>query len=195
LSEKIKDQKESVRSEAKRVRDVLSLDADEYDRFEELFYKTIPLDQKSVVGAYWPKGREFDVRMLIDDMLKKNHVVALPVMEDDSRVLKFIRCSADMELKAGKYGIMQPEINEDTEYLEPDIFIVPMLAFDRQGNRMGYGGGYYDSTLEHYAEQKDILCVGVAYAQQACLFNLPIEEHDRQMDYIITQQDAFEFKE
>ena len=195
MSEKIRQEKEVIRSEAKRMRKVLSLDADEYDKFSELFFKAVPLKKASVVAAYWPKGREFDVRMLIEDLLKQDYCVALPFMEEGSRILKFIKCAQDMELKAGPFGIMQPKQEEGTQYLSPDVFIVPMLAFDRQGHRMGYGGGYYDSTLEFYADQRDILCVGVAYAQQACLFNLPVETHDRQMDYIITQQDAFDFKE
>lgn len=195
MSETIHEEKETIRNEAKRVRASLSLDADEYEKFSELFLKTVSFKKGDIIGAYWPKGREFDVRFLLEELLGQVPKVALPVMVKGSKVLKFVQWDEKTTLVQGAYGIMQPEIGDDTVYLEPDIFIVPMLAFDRQGNRMGYGGGYYDSTLEYYAQDKDILCVGVAYAKQACLFNLPVEEHDRKMDYIITQQDVLGFKE
>ena len=195
MSKTIQEQKETIRSEAKRVRASLSLDADDYDKFSELFFKSVSLKKGDVIAGYWPKGREFDVRFLLEELLGKGYKVVLPVMEEEERILKFVQWDEKTSFVKGVYGIMQPEIGENTVYLDPDVFIVPMLAFDRQGHRMGYGGGYYDSTLEFYARQKDILCVGVAYAQQACLFNLPVEAHDRPMDYIITQQDAFDFKE
>ena len=71
---------------------------------------------------------------------------------------------------------------------------MPMLAFDRPGNRLGHGGGYYDTTLRALREKKKITAVGVAYAQQAVLFSLPVEDHDEKLDWIITEQNTHRFE-
>jgi 5-formyltetrahydrofolate cyclo-ligase len=112
------------------------------------------------------------------------------VVKEDTKILSFAKWEEGMPLKKSPFGVMQPEVNDNTEWLDPDILIIPMLAFDRQGYRIGYGGGYYDATIKHLRTKKDVIAVGVAYAQQAVLFNLPVEPHDEKMDWIITTQDA-----
>ena len=67
---------------------------------------------------------------------------------------------------------------------------MPLLAFDRRGHRLGYGEGYYDATLADLRARKKVIAVGLAYAQQAILFNLPAEDHDQPLDWIITPQIA-----
>jgi 5-formyltetrahydrofolate cyclo-ligase len=193
MDDEIKARKEMLRAEALRARGLLSLTPQEYKEFSALFFREISLPDDAVVAAYWPKDREFDVRPLIDDILERGYKVALPVTAKGSKVLQFARWHEDIDLEVGQYGINHPVLDADTEFLEPDVFLVPMLAFDRRGGRLGYGGGYYDSTLARYKAQKQILVVGVAYAQQACLFNLPVEEHDIKMDRVITQQQAYAF--
>ena len=78
---------------------------------------------------------------------------------------------------------MEPE---GEQALEPDIFIVPMLSFDRRGYRLGQGGGYYDATLSAYRKKKSVQAIGIGYAAQAVLFTLPVELHDQKMDWILT---------
>ena len=87
---------------------------------------------------------------------------------------------------------MEPQSNEA---VEPDILIVPMLAFDRKGIRLGQGGGYYDATLETLRNKKTIQAIGVAYASQAVLFTLPAEAHDQKMDYILTPQGITDYRD
>ena len=89
--------------------------------------------------------------------------------------------------------MLEPVVHEGTQWLEPDVVIVPLLAFDRRGYRLGQGGGYYDATLADLRAKKNIIAVGLAYAQQACLFNLPVEEHDQKLDWVVTPQGAQEF--
>ncbi len=182
-----KSQKETMRTEAKRARGLLSMDAGEHKALCSNFFDNIEITKDSVVAAYLPIDRELDTHMLIDELWSRGASVVLPVIQEDSRILKFAKFNNGTKLKKGKFGVVQPA---DTQYLSPDIFIVPLLAFDRKGNRLGFGGGYYDATLAHYKKDKDIIAIGLAYAEQACLFNLPAEDHDIKMDWIITQQNV-----
>lgn len=189
----IKSRKQMLRAEAVRARGLLSLSAQEHEEFQNMFFENIKLADSSVIGGYWPKDREFDVRPLMEVLLEKGYRVALPVMQKGSKVLKFVRWREGDELAVGKFGVHEPLQNNETEYLEPDVFVIPMLAFDFKGMRLGYGGGFYDATLQAAAEKKKIMTVGVAYAQQACLFSLPSEAHDIRMKWVITQQKAHQF--
>ncbi|HCK32282.1 MAG: hypothetical protein CMH32_02860 [Micavibrio sp.] len=74
----------------------------------------------------------------------------------------------------------------DFEGTAPDIFLVPLLAFDKKGNRMGYGGGYYDASLAFYKRLKQSVAIGIAYEEQLWSSPLPIEPHDVPLDYIVT---------
>lgn len=193
MSDNLKIQKEGLRAEAKRARGMMSLDSSQQERLCDVFLEHIPLSKDAVISSYWPKGRELDTLPLMDRLIEAGHKVALPVIEKDIRVLKFARWYDGVDLTTGLFDVAHPVIDDETEWLEPDVFILPLLAFDRQGRRLGYGGGYYDATLAACKEQKDILAVGLAYAKQACLFNLPSEEHDIRMNWIVTEQSAQSF--
>lgn len=193
MNEDIKSRKADLREHALRSRAGLGLDPSGLEHFCHLFFDNIPLQGHEVIAGYCPKDRELDVMMLLDMLLERRFKVTLPVVEKGSRLLKFVAWDHQTPLVTGAFGITQPQICEETQFLEPDVFLVPMLAFDRNGGRLGFGGGYYDTTLAHYKAQKNILSVGIAYAEQACLFNLPAEEHDIKMDWVVTQQMAHSF--
>ena len=181
------DNKDSLRQEAKRHRDFIDPATDNPEDAVEYFFDAIKPSKGLVVAGYWPKGKEFDCRPVLDELLKMGCVCALPIVQEESRILKFASWKDGEELKEGPFKIMRP-IHED--YIEPDLLIVPMLAFDRHGYRLGYGGGYYDATIFELRSKKSIISVGMGYAQQAVLFNLPTEDHDQAMDWIITPQSA-----
>ncbi len=90
------------------------------------------------------------------------------------------------------FGVSEPE--DKSSLLEPDILVIPLLAFDQRGNRMGYGQGHYDETLRLLRERKDVLAVGFAYAEQAVLLALPTEPHDQRLDMVVTPQRIFDFR-
>jgi len=77
----------------------------------------------------------------------------------------------------------------DADEMVPDLVLVPMLAFDRQGHRLGYGGGYYDRTIARLREVGDVLAVGLAFSGQV-RDELPVEPHDMHLDWIITESAA-----
>ncbi len=186
--------KDDIRQEAMRHRDRIDPATEDPDEASDIFFESIKPDPSQSVALYWPIGRELDTLPLMERLIKAGHVVALPVVKMDERVLLFARYQEGDELIKGPYDILQPVINDKTELLEPDIFIVPLLAFDRHGYRLGYGGGYYDATLAALrAKRKDVLAVGWACGIQAVLFNLPREDHDEPMDWIITPQKPYRF--
>ena len=117
----------------------------------------------------------------------------MPIVQKDSKELLFANCDESTKMEKGAFDIVQPKIDEDTEFLKPDIVVVPLLAFDRRGHRLGYGGGYYDATLSALRLEKEIITIGWGYSQQAVLFNLPAESHDQPLDYVITPKGVHSF--
>ncbi len=184
------DPKQTLRIEARRHRARQELSYEDYDRACEHFFDTINPTSDKIIAAYMPKGREFDPMPILDRALEQGITCALPVVEKDSRILRFAPYTQNCELKEGSYGIAEPT---STQSLMPDIIITPLLSFDRRGYRLGQGGGYYDATLNHLQAQKEIIAIGVAYADQVCLFPLPIDDHDHKMDFIITPNGAQQF--
>ena len=97
---------------------------------------------------------------------------------------------SELDLSFLGLDLQIPQIVEGQRLLgfdnEPDIFLVPLLAFDDKGYRIGYGGGYYDTTLAYCRQKKHIIAIGVAYEEQLWFEDLPCEVHDQKLDYIIT---------
>ncbi len=186
----MKEQKETLRQEALRHRSRMDPRDEDPDEACDIFFDKIAPKTGQVIAAYWPMEREFDSQAILERLLVQGHICALPVVQKDSRILRFARWDDTIELKKSAQGVHEPLINETTQWLEPDIVIVPFIAFDRRGYRLGYGGGYYDATLSYLRKKKEILAVGVGFARQACLFNLPIEDHDERLDWVITPQDS-----
>ncbi len=175
--------KESIRREALLHRDRIDPASENSDHAVENFMDSIRPAAGQVISLYWPKGREFDSLPLLHGLLESGFTCALPVVQKGERILKFAAFRDGDPVTTGPYGITEPA---KAEWVEPDIIVVPFLAFDRHGNRIGYGGGYYDATLRYYRHQKPVIAVGYGYGQQAVLFNLPVDLYDEKLDWIIT---------
>ena len=178
--------KATLREEALRFRNTIDPFSEDTEEFITEFFECLKPQPGQVVALYWAKGREFNAGPLIDQLLGKGIICALPVIQKDSRELRFAKWDESIPLAAGPFDIAQPVVDDKTIWLDPDIVVVPMLAFDRHGHRLGYGGGYYDATLAALRARKAIQAVGIGYSAQAVLFNLPLEPHDQKMDWIIT---------
>ena len=107
----------------------------------------------------------------------------VPEVVAKGQPLQFRRWSPDTALVAGAFGVMVPA---DTAITIPDVVIVPMLAFDRAGFRLGYGGGFYDRTLAALRANGACLAVGLAYAAQQAA-TLPVDRFDQPLDLIVTE--------
>lgn len=189
--------KETIRFEAIKHRAKISVfdDLEDPEKACDLFFDIFKDVSGKVIATYWPKEHEFDVRYILEHALKRGAKCALPVVEKDCKILKFYEWSEQTSLVKGAFNVMQPDTQTAPE-LEPDIVIVPLLAFDLRGNRIGYGGGYYDATLADLRTRKpDIDAVGVCFAAQAVIFKLPTEDHDEKLDWVITPQKVHRFKD
>ena len=133
----------------------------------------------AVVAGFWPLAGEIDVRPLMLALVGRGHAVALPVTPAPGARLVFHRWRPGVRLIPGRFGTLHPE----RDPIEPDVLLVPLLAFDRRGRRLGYGAGFYDRTLAALAGRRTIGC---AFAVQE-VAEVPVEAHDRRMDVIATE--------
>jgi len=182
--------KDELREQAMLHREKIRPENEDIESASTHFRQAVETDGK-IIAAYWPIGDEFDVRYLIDDVLKAGGRIALPVAGKSSREMQFAPWDGTGDLVKGEWGIFIPKTDER---VEPDILLVPFLAFDRKGYRLGRGGGHYDATIAALRSKKEILAVGVGYAAQAVLFNLPVEPHDQRLDLIITPAGVHDFR-
>ena len=115
--------------------------------------------------------------------------VGVPVIAGEGLPLGFSRWGPGCALKDGPFGAMIPERDD---FFEPEILIVPLVAFDRQGGRLGYGGGFYDRTLERLRARRPTLAIGFAFAAQEAK-GLPLEPTDQPLDMVVTEVGVVEF--
>lgn len=111
-------------------------------------------------------------------------LVCLPVIIGKDQPLEFRSWIPECEMMDGPFGAQVPASGD---WVTPEILIVPLLAFSRTGGRLGYGGGFYDRTLEGLRAKKPTLAIGFAYAAQE-MDDLPLEATDQPLDLIVTEQ-------
>ncbi len=148
---------------------------------------TIDFPKDCVVSAYWPIGSEIDPRPLMTHLHKAGHPIALPVIFAPGDPLLFRAWRPDDPLEQAGFGTQVPLATQPE--LSPRVLIVPLLAFDRAGYRLGYGGGFYDRTLVRLRASGPVLAVGVAYAAQE-VAHVPRDGSDQPVDWIVTEAEA-----
>jgi 5-formyltetrahydrofolate cyclo-ligase len=109
--------------------------------------------------------------------------VGVPVIMGAGMALRFSKWEPEGAMKDGAFGAKIPEVDD---FFEPEIVIVPLVAFDKQGGRLGYGGGFYDRTLEGLRAKRATLAIGFAFAGQEA-GELPLEATDQPLDLIVTE--------
>ncbi|TMV07841.1 5-formyltetrahydrofolate cyclo-ligase [Ruegeria sediminis] len=115
--------------------------------------------------------------------------VGVPVIQGPGQALRFSRWTPEGPMKDGPFGARVPVADD---YFDPEILIVPLVAFDAQGSRLGYGGGFYDRTLEGLRAKRPTLAIGFAFdAQEAD--RLPVEPTDQRLDMIVTESRVLSF--
>lgn len=140
---------------------------------------------KSIVAGYAATRGEIDLFPALLLLEGRGHRLCLPAIEHKEAPLSFRRFLASAKLIKGSYGI---EIPETTDTYIPDVILVPLVAFDKQGNRLGYGAGYYDRTIAYLRkENPNLKTIGIAYASQQ-VAEVPAESYDEKLDAIITEK-------
>jgi len=146
----------------------------------------LPIAAGAVVGGYWPMGTEMNVHPLLVALHERGHVIGLPRVRR-GQPMTYHRWQPKDRLVSGVFGIGMPD--HHTPEVHPDVLLMPLLAFDRRGNRLGYGSGYNDRTVPVLRARKPLLCVGIAYAAQE-FEAVPHDTLDQRLDWVVTENGA-----
>lgn len=152
------------------------------ENFAHNFLTNVKLKQNSIIASYIPIRNELDTRFLCAALQDAGHHICLPRIA--AAEMNFHSYKIGDELALNKFGIAEPLAS--AQKIEPNVILVPMLAFDGSKNRLGYGGGYYDRYLHNSAALK----IGVAFSAQQ-VEHIATEPHDIKMDMIITESKIY----
>ena len=135
------------------------------------------------IGLYYSIGSELSTVELIENLRKKNFIIALPALEKNFK-MSFYEWTKNSSLKINNFGIPEPF---KSKKITPSVLIVPIVAFDANLNRLGYGGGFYDRYFEKNSNSKKVVKIGLAFSFQK-IKKLPINKFDKKLDKIITEK-------
>lgn len=156
-------------------------------RLADLMLGSVPVQGIAVVSGFLPIGSEIDVRPVLTRFANSGVDICLPVVLGTDMPLVFRRWREGDALIAEAFGTKAPA--PSAPEVEPGLLLVPMLAFDRAGYRLGYGGGFYDRTLAKLRAAGSVLAVGVAFAGQEVAY-VPHDMLDQPLDWIVTDREA-----
>jgi len=149
-----------------------------------------PIELPAVVSGFWPIKDEIDIRPLMEALFDEGCQMALPVVQGRGQRLLFRAWSPGDPLEAGVFGTLQPSAH--CEVLEPDVLLVPLLACDGEGWRLGYGGGFYDRTLDDLRKRRQVTAIGVGFDLQL-VPEVPHGADDQRLDWLLTDRRACAF--
>ena len=141
---------------------------------------------KKNIGGYFPVNFEVDDLELLKKLKKKKFNISLPVIKKNLQ-MDFYKWSFSDPLLINKYGIPEPETKIK---VYPDIILIPLVAFDKNLNRLGYGGGYYDRFITKISKNKKIMKIGLAFSVQK-INKVPVNKYDKSLDYIVTNKHVY----
>ena len=136
-----------------------------------------------IIGGYYPYNYEIDILHILKKFEQKKFIITLPKIKKNSQ-MNFFQWSPNSPLVINKFGIPEP-ISKMVKY--PDVLLVPLVAFDKNFNRIGYGGGFYDRYIKKIRKRKKVLTIGFAYSFQK-VKKIPTSNYDIKLDFIITNE-------
>jgi 5-formyltetrahydrofolate cyclo-ligase len=137
----------------------------------------------SIVSGFSAIRDEIDPAALLARLASEGHRLTLPVLQGKGQPLVFRQWSPGDAMASATWGIAEPF--PDKPVLEPDIVLVPLLAFDAEGYRLGYGGGFYDRTLDRLRALKPVVAVGIGY-DELKIDAVPHLDYDQRLDWVLT---------
>ena len=135
------------------------------------------------IGGYYPCNNEIDDLDVLNFLRSKRANISLPIIRKNNQ-MDFFQWTNKEPLKINKYGIVEPI---SIKKIYPDIIFVPLVAYDDDLNRLGYGGGFYDRYLEKVSKIKKIFKIGLGFSYQE-IKKIPINKYDKKLDLIITEK-------
>lgn len=143
------------------------------------FFEFFDLPPQAIIAGYWPIGSELDIQPLLHQLIAKDMKCALPRLTSEGLVFRL--WTPSLPLVQGTFHIFEPPAT--APLVIPDFLLVPLLAFDKRGHRLGYGQGHFD----RYLHQHKILTIGVGFQGQE-VEKIPHQAHDFILDYILTEE-------
>ena len=188
----VAEQKSIIRSDAVIRRDTLPADV-RAKAAETIAARPFPLvvGPGMIVSGFSPLKTEINPLPLMRKLSDAGAQLALPAVAGRGKPLIMRAWSFGAPLASGVWGIREP--TPDAPEVAPDILLVPLLAFDRTGNRIGYGAGYYDMTIAALRAEKPVIAVGIAYALQE-IEEVPVTPRDARLDLVLTEQEVIDFR-
>lgn len=146
------------------------------------------IDADHIVSGYWPIRDEPDIRRLLRGLHEEGVVCALPIVKERHKPLQFRRWRPGDVLEQRPFGLSEP--SADAPIVIPRLVLTPLLAIDPRGNRLGYGGGYYDRTLGELRQAGPVTAVGICFDAQR-IADVPHDERDQPLDWIVTEKGVY----
>ncbi len=192
MSDPIQTEKERLRREAIARRDALPPEARQAAA-EAIAARQFPLAIATgmIVSGFMPLKSEINPLPLMRKLAGQGARLALPVVVGRGKPLVMREWVFGEPLIAGVWGIREPK--PEAAVVDPDILLVPLLAFDRAGHRIGYGAGYYDLTLAHLRACKPVIAVGLAFAAQE-IATVPATPRDARLDLVLTEREVLDLR-
>jgi len=156
-------------------------------RLAERFLEVIDVPASAPVSGFWPIRTEIDVMPLLRALAARGHPIALPVVAGAAQPLVFRAWREGDTMAEGPWGIREPL--DGAPEIAPQVLLVPLLAFDRTGYRLGYGGGFYDRSLAALRGKGAAVAVGAAWAAQE-VAAVPRDGRDQPLDWVVTEREA-----
>ena len=180
------DDKAALRADLKILREELSArDPDAGETLARKFPMKLLERYGPMVAAYWPIGSEIDPLPLIRRLKNEGNAdICLPRLEPDGS-MRFRAWAPGNELVEGRFGLQEPA--DSAPQVQPTLVLAPLLGFDRQGSRLGYGQGHYDRALSQLRSGGRVFVCGLAFQGQE-VDEIPAEPHDVPLDWVMTQR-------
>jgi len=190
--ESLSDKKAELRREAMARRDALSPEARQAAA-EAIAARKFPLAIAPgvIVSGFMPLKSEINPLPLMRKLAGQGARLALPVVAGRGKPLVMREWVFSELLIAGVWGIREPQ--PEAAVVDPDILLVPLLAFDRAGHRIGYGAGYYDLTLAQLRARKLVIAAGLAFAIQE-IAAIPATPRDARLDLVLTEREVIDLR-
>lgn len=196
-SEELTARKSVLRADLRARRDLAEAraDKDAAERVSDVIFseiladlpllRNLPLSRKASIGGYFPIHSEMSPLPLLERLVGVGHQTGLPWVIDIDVPLVFGEWAPGEANAVGPFGTRVPKAGA-VQFI-PDVVLVPLLGVDAEGYRLGYGGGFYDRTLEKLRQAGDVVAIGLGYECQL-LEEVPRGVHDQQLDWMVTEQ-------
>jgi len=192
MSDSITDLKTIVRKDALMRRDAIPA-AERAQAAETIAVRAFPVAVGSgvIVSGFMPLKTEINPLPLMRKFAAAGARLALPAIAGRGKPLTMRAFAFGDELASGQWGIREPK--PDAPEVAPDVLLVPLLAFDRTGHRVGYGAGYYDMTIARARSIKAAVAVGISFAAQE-IEQVPVTPRDARLDLVLTEREVIDLR-